>query len=197
MALDSTIMRYPDQFVRQNVYASQYDRFMKTFNNRGTKKINEDKYRFLNNCFIIPTGSVTLYRNYSEGLGITEYFRDDQSTQEFSKLVYFRKGSETWGNAVGTECSPLLDVDENSIAGSTRVRIIPNPMKLQAQVIIDGYEVTDDLEFVLYNIVGKVAYKIKVNSNSTSIDRNNMPAGLYIYTLKGKAFSTKGKLMVE
>jgi hypothetical protein len=197
MALDSTIMRFPDQFVRQNIYASQFERYMKAFNNRQTKKVIEDKFRFLNSCFIIPSGSVTLYRSYSEGLGVTEYFRDDQSTQEFSKLVYFKKGSETWGNAVGTQCSPMLDVNEENQAVAMQVRIVPNPMRNQSQIIIEGLKITGDMKFMLYNMVGRKVYELKITSAATVIDRNNLPAGLYVFTISGKDLMTQGKLMVE
>lgn len=197
MALDSTIMRYPDQFVRQNVYASQFDRYMKAYNNRQTKKVTEDKYRFLNSCWIIPTGSVTLYRNYSEGLGLSEYYRDDQSTQEFYRLVYFKKGSETWGAPVGTQCSPILDVNEQSIASTPQVRIVPNPLKNQARIIIEGVNATEDLTFILYNLVGREVYRMKVNSTTSTLERNNLPSGLYLYLLTGKEMMAKGKLVIE
>ncbi|MFZ4520635.1 MAG: T9SS type A sorting domain-containing protein [Bacteroidales bacterium] len=197
MANDSTILRLPDQFARQNVYASQFDRYMSAFNSRQTKKVTEDKFRFMNSCFVIPTGSVTLYRNYSEGLGVSEYYRDDQTTQDFYRLVYFKKGSETWGNAVGTQCSPLLDIDETAPATSAQVRIVPNPMKNQSMIIIDGLKLTDDMKFALYNIVGKEVYKVNINSSTTLLERNNLPSGLYVYTLTGKELTTKGKLVIE
>ncbi|HPS61895.1 MAG TPA: T9SS type A sorting domain-containing protein [Bacteroidales bacterium] len=197
MGLDSTIMRFPDQFVRRNMYASQYDRFMKAFNNRQTKKITEDKYRFLNNCFIIPSGSVVLYRNYSEGLGITEYYRDDQTTQSFYRLVYFKKGTETWGNPVGTECSPLLDVDETPVAVAPQVRIVPNPMKNRSEVVIDGIRNTDGMTFVLYNLVGKEVSRMGIQGQHSILERSNLPAGLYIFTLSGKEATVSGKLVIE
>lgn len=197
MALDSSIMRMPDQFVRQNIYASQFDRYQKSFNNHQTKKITEDKYRFLNDCFVIPTGSVILYRSYSDGLGQCEYFRDDQSTQDFYRLVYFKKGTETWGNAVGTQCSPILDVVDQSTATALQVRIVPNPLKNQAQVIVEGMKISEDVQFVLYNLVGKEVYRMKVNSNNTILEKNNLPTGLYIYMLTGKEVMTKGKLIIE
>ncbi len=197
MVQDSTILRFPDQFARQNVYASQYDRFMKAFNNRQTKKVIDDKYRFMNNCFVLPAGSVTLYRNYSEGLGITEYYRDDQSDQDFYRLVYFKKGGESWGAAVGTECSPILDVTEQPLAGKPQVRIVPNPLKNRSQVIIEGVKMTEDYTFVLFNIVGKEVYRTKINSNTMTLDRNNLPTGLYIYLLTGNEVKINGKLVID
>ncbi len=196
MAGDSTIMRYPDQFFRQNVYASQFDRYMKAFNNRQTKKVTEDKYRFLNSCFIIPTGSVTLYRNYSEGLGVTEYYRDDQTTQDFYRLVYFKKGSETWGAAVGTQCSPILDVNEEVLA-TPQVRVVPNPLKNQASVIIENMKISDGTVFILYNLVGKEVSRMKITSNNTILERNNLPAGIYLYILTGNGVMSKGKIVIE
>ena len=197
MAMDSSILRLPDQFKRQNVYASQYDRFMKAYNNRQTKKITEDKYRFINNCFVIPNGSVLLYRNYSEGLGQTEYYRDDQDTQEFSRLVYFKKGSETYGTPVGTECSPMLDISELIPSAGQTVKIIPNPFNSQAVVTIEGIQITGDLNFILYNSVGREVYRTKVNSANTVLGRNNLTSGLYIYMLSGKNVNAKGKLIIE
>ncbi len=197
MANDSSIMRLPDQFARQNIYASQFDRYMKAFNNRQTKKITEDKYRFINTCFVIPAGSVTLYRNYSEGLGQTEYYRDDQSTQEFFRLVYFKKGSETYGNAVGTQCSPMLDVNEQTLSANARVKIVPNPLKNQAQIIIEGMKISEDMQFVLYNLVGKEVYRSAIISSTTTLDRNSLPSGLYIYMVTGKEVMTNGKLVIE
>ena len=198
MAADSSIMRFPDQFKRENVYASQDDRYIKLFNNHQTKKIGEDKYRFINTCFVIPSGSITVNRGYSEGLGQTEYFRDDQgSAQEFNRLVYFKKGAETWGNAVGTDCSPLLDVQDQPVISSQQVRIVPNPMKNQAEIVINGIKLTEDMQFVLYNIVGKEVYRQKATATTMTFERNNLPSGLYIYILKGKENTATGKLVIE
>ncbi len=197
MALDSTILRYPDQFVRRNVYASQFDRFQKAFNNRQTKKVTEDKFRFLNNCFVIPSGSVVLYRNYSEGLGQTEYYRDDQTSQDFYRLVYFKKGSETWGNAVGTECSPVLEVEEHSLAVSPQVKIVPNPLTSRAEVIVDGVRNNDSFTFSLFNLVGRQVARMDMHGTTATFDRNNLPSGLYIYSLTGKEVSVTGKLVIE
>jgi len=197
MASDSSILRLPDQFARQNVYASQFDRFMKSHNNRQTKKITEDKYRFMNNCWVIPAGSVTLYRNYTEGLGISEYYRDDQSDQSFYRLVYFKKGSETWGNPVGTECSPILEVEEQTALSTPQVRIVPNPLKNQAQIIINGMSSSDNATFTMFNLVGKEVYRAKVQSTTTTLDRNNLPSGLYIFMLNGNGYTVKGKLVIE
>jgi len=196
LANDSAIWRFPDEFDRENVYASKYDRFMKAFNDRQTKKVGEDRYRFLNNCFVIPAGSIIFNRSYSEGLGITETFRDDQSTQEYNKLVYFKKGSETWGNAVGTECSPILGGEEQMKAAPS-VKIVPNPMKNQAKLVVEGIQTGNDLQFVLFNLVGKEVYRTSVGSSPLTLDRNNLPSGLYIYVLKGKEVNLNGKLMID
>jgi len=197
LANDSSILRYPDHFDRDNIYASQFDRYQKLYLNRQTKKIGQDKYRFINSCFVIPTGSVTCNIAYSEGLGRTEYFRDDYSTQNYYKLVYYKKGSEVWGNAVGTQCSPLLDVEEQPIATTGQVLIVPNPMKNQAELLVDGINLNDGLQFVMYNIVGKEVYRQKVTSNHMTINKNNLTTGLYIYILTGYETIAKGKLVIE
>ncbi|MEI7663330.1 MAG: T9SS type A sorting domain-containing protein [Bacteroidota bacterium] len=197
MAADSTIWRFPDQFYRQNIYASQFDRYMKAYNDRQTKKVGDDKYRFINTCFLVPTGSVIVNRSYSEGLGQSEYFRDDQITQNYYKCVYFKKGTETWGSPVGTQCSPLLDVQEQSSLTTQQVRIVPNPMKNQAEVLFEGVNLNDNLQFVVFNIVGKEVFRQSVTSNHLTFDKNNLTSGLYIYLLTGKQTIAKGKLIIE
>ena len=197
LANDSSIMRFPDQFVRQNIYASQFDRYMKTYNDHQTKKVGEDKYRFINSCFLIPSGSVILNRSYTEGLGLAEYFRDDQTTQNYYKLVYFKKGSEIWGSPVGTQCSPLLDIQEQPSVTTQQVRIVPNPMKNQAELVIDGINLNDGIQFVIFNLVGKEVFRQNVYSNHMTFEKNSLPAGLYIYIVTGKETIAKGKLVIE
>ena len=194
---DSTIWRFTDQFVRQNVYASQYDRYMKAYNNRQSKKVAEDRYRFLNNCFTVPTGSVVVMRTYAEGLGQSEYYRLDSDLQKLDKLVYFKKGSEWWGSPVGTECSPLLGDSESPAVTAPGVKIIPNPMKNQAQIIIEGTDAGKVTEFTLFNIVGKKVYSTPINAGTTTLDRNNLPSGMYLYVIKGKDTVSSGKLVIE
>jgi len=197
LATDSSIMRFPEQFKRENVYASLYERFRNLYNNRQVKRVTQDKYRFLNSCWTIPSGSVTLYKSYSEALGQVEYYRLDQNSQEFNRLVYFKKETEIWGTPVGTECSPLLDVTDVTNPGKVQVRIIPNPVKNQSQVIIEGLSSTEDMQFTLYNLVGREVYRMKISSGSALLDRDNLPAGLYVYTVNGKNLTVKGKLMIE
>lgn len=193
---DSSIMRFPDQFVRRNIYASQFDRFMNAMNDRQTKKITEDRYRFMNNCFVLPQGSVTVARGYSEGLGLSEYFRGDSDGQEFNKLVYFKKGTESWGNMVGTECSPVLDAD-NKTEATPSVRISPNPMKEIATIILDGNIGLDQTRFTLYNHVGREIINIPLVSAVTSLERNGVKAGMYIWVVTTKTGKTTGKLILE
>jgi hypothetical protein len=169
---------------------------MKAMNNRQTKKIGEDRYRFMNSCFLLPQGSVTVNRGYSEGLGQTEYFRGDSDAQEFNKLVYFKKGTETWGNAVGTECSPILATPSPS-ANEQTVKIIPNPMKNKATIVIDGIKQGDDNTFILYTLVGQEIMSMQLTNTSTVLERNNLPAGMYIWVLKGKNQKVTGKLMMN
>ncbi|MEI6682740.1 MAG: T9SS type A sorting domain-containing protein [Bacteroidota bacterium] len=197
LANDSSIMRFPDQFIRENIYATQYDRYMKAYNVRQTKKLGQDKYRFINTCFVIPAGSVLLNDSYTEGLGLSEYYRDDQTVQNYYKCVYYKKGTEIWGSPVGTQCSPLLDVQEQNPSLTQQVRIVPNPMKNQAELILEGVNLNDNLHLVMYNVVGKEVYNLKVTSSSMVINRNNLPTGLYIYLLTGKETIAKGKLVIE
>jgi hypothetical protein len=170
---------------------------MKAYNNRQTKKIGEDRYRFLNSCFILPQGSVTVNRGYSEGLGQTEYFRGDSDSQEYNKLVYFKKGAETYGNPVGTQCSPILDVAEQPATSTQLVRIMPNPFKDKTQIVVEGVTPSPDTQFMLYNVVGKEVLRQQLTSSTMTLQRNDLSSGMYIWIIKGKNTNLTGKLMIN
>ncbi len=197
MANDSTIWRYSDQFVRQNINASQYDRYMKTYNNRVTKRVADDKYRFINNCFTIPFGGGSLTLGYTEGLGLSEYFSYDSESNEYNKLVYFKKGSESWGVPVGYECTPYLSTNELPQLITPQVRLVPNPMKTSTEIMIEGVSNTDGLQFTLFNAVGKKVYQSAVTSNPMTLQKHDLPSGLYIWMIDGKSINVKGKLVIE
>lgn len=197
LANDSTIWRYPDQFARKNIYASQYDRYMKTYNNRVTKRVGDDKYRFINSCFTVPVGGVTLTLGYTEGLGLSEYFRYDSESNEYNKLVYFKKGTESWGAPVGYECTPYLSINEQPQLITTRVRLVPNPMKSSAEIMLEGIGNPDGLRFALFNAVGKKVYSCDITSNPMTLQKNDLPSGLYIWMIDGKSIHEKGKLVIE
>ncbi|MDD4604246.1 MAG: T9SS type A sorting domain-containing protein [Bacteroidales bacterium] len=197
LGADSAIMRFPDQFKREFMYASQYDRYMNVYNNRQTKKIGEDKYRFINNCFELPLGSVITNNGYSIGLGQTEYFFNSSDNTEYHKLVYFKKGTETYGNPVGTECSPILTVDEQPASKTLQVRIVPNPFKNNAEIFVDGLNVKDPSQFILYNIIGQEVYRQPITSSPISFTKGQLPSGIYLYLVKTNSSSVSGKLVIE
>jgi hypothetical protein len=50
--------------------------------------------------------------------------------------------------------------------------------------------------FVLYNLVGKEVFRMNAAASST-FGRNNLPAGLYVYTLSVENTVIKGKIILE
>ena len=93
--------------------------------------------------------------------------------------------------------APMLDINEQSIAATTQVHIVPNPMKNQSRIIIEGQQMTSDATLVLYNLIGSEVLRMKLNSEISILDKNNLPSGLYIYVITGKEMLTKGKLAIE
>jgi uncharacterized protein YhfF len=90
----------------------------------------------------------------------------------------------------------MLDVDEQASITELQVKITPNPMKNQAQLVINGMKTGDEAVFTLYNLVGKEVYRTQAGAN-TILNRNNLPAGLYIYTLSVGKQVVKGKIILE
>jgi hypothetical protein len=80
---------------------------------------------------------------------------------------------------------------------SMQARIIPNPMKNQAQIVVEGITPDQKVEFTLYNVVGKVVFTTTLSSVNTTLDRNSLTPGMYIYVIKGKEINSNGKLVIE
>ena len=61
------------------------------------------------------------------------------------------------------------------------VQVYPNPMRQSATILVQGAE-QQVLNFALYDLLGQVVKQTEFTTNETlSINRNNLPAGMYIY----------------
>jgi len=79
------------------------------------------------------------------------------------------------------------------------VNVYPNPFSTNATMAIGGSTQLDNASLVIYNVLGQTVKTINnINTNTINIDRDNVPGGMYIYTLvnNGAIIST-GKLVVQ
>jgi hypothetical protein len=187
----------PDEFSRHNIYASGYDRKMNNYQSRQTKDITSDKYRFLNNCWVLPEGAAINRNWYSEGLGVTEYYKKNSNFIEDESIVYYKKGVETWGTPVATDCNTLVGVEEAPLKPSLQVRIVPNPVNTRADIVIEGVSGNTSLQVALFDHTGRIVYHSSMTSGKLNFDRSGLANGLYILRVTGGEVNVTGKIILE
>ncbi len=91
----------------------------------------------------------------------------------------------------------FVGIDELS-GSNIPVQIYPNPMTDQATLeIMNGKN--SDYAFALYDFAGKQIYSSAITNRRTHISRNNLPSGIYFFSIEDKATHAKGygKLIME
>lgn len=106
-----------------------------------------------------------------------------------NKLVYYKKGSESWG-------VPLVITSVPNIRIADKIVIYPNPAKNRIFIQIQNLEFPILLEVL--NMEGLVLLTNRVDSNSSSVNIEILKSGIYIYrlTTNGERIKT-GKLIIE
>ncbi|MBX9852312.1 MAG: T9SS type A sorting domain-containing protein, partial [Cytophagaceae bacterium] len=110
---------------------------------------------------------------YIEGLG--EYYNHDQVVNpDHRELVYYNKGSETWGTAI--DFVTLMNVQKKS---SYQFLLYPNPSN--GHITLDfGSENPSMIKKVkIVDLAGKVYKESFVNYGLVKIDLHNLSPGIY------------------
>ncbi|MEI7727551.1 MAG: T9SS type A sorting domain-containing protein [Bacteroidota bacterium] len=181
-------LRLPEEFVPSAGFADLYYQNVNVFNGREMKGRIRNRYSFSNsaNCWAWFGGGGTPYYtyNYTKGLGNTSYsyFVIPELNPVYSdeNLVYFQKGTETWGTPVSTACNILLPVDENTVKSNMKVHIIPNPVVSSSTITIENFDISTHPVLQIIDIYGRSVFLCGVQCNQTVFNRNDIPAGLYI-----------------
>jgi len=95
-------------------------------------------------------------------------------------LVYYKKGSETWGTPVATDCSVLVGNESKDTSMKPSVEVIPNPAETEVHELLHDFPKGDNLDYALYNYSGIKMAEGESGSNTFIISRNDLSAGLYI-----------------
>lgn len=106
-----------------------------------------------------------------------------------NKLVYYKKGSESWGVPL-----VITSIKDNSI--EDKIEIYPNPAKNRINITVQNIEFPIMLEVL--NMEGMILLTNKVDSNSSYINIETLKSGIYMYRFskKGERIKT-GKLIIE
>jgi hypothetical protein len=101
-------------------------------------------------------------------------------TFNYNKLVYYKKGSETWGTPLN--CDSLLQVGTEEYDIKEDVKFYPNPTTGKVTITLPA-ATKFPCELRLTDISGRVADKYILSSNTQFIDITNLKPGLYFARL--------------
>jgi hypothetical protein len=152
---------------------------------RQTQEYTTLKYSRNGHCWIDPFEPTYGIYDYSEGLGTTyTYFEEfyNWPVRWSEAMVYYKKGSETWGTPLAPNCSALLPVETLANAVVPVIIINPNPVETQAEISLEGFK-QSGLRYILYNGLGQRMCLQEIHSDTFIFDRFSLPGGLYVITV--------------
>jgi len=115
--------------------------------------------------------------DYYKGLGgpYYEYYQNCFGGSSYEKkLVYYKKGDETWG-------IPLVITGINQILEKEKNLIINNPVK--EIISLNKEMIVPPCQFELLDLNGKILLQKTVDTNNSTVNINHMQNGLYLYRL--------------
>ena len=130
--------------------------------------------------------------DYYRGLGgpYYEYYENCFGGSSYEKkLVYYKKGDETWG-------SPLVITSINQVLEKEKNLIINNPVK--EIILLNGEMIKHSCLFELVDLNGRVLLQKTVDTNNGIVNVNHIQNGLYLYRLiKNNEVIYKGKVIKQ
>lgn len=129
---------------------------------------------------------------YIKGLGGPYWYSQSYwfpYTEQVKKLVYYKKGGETWGVPLS------IDVGNSSSFVQNKPNVYPNPAK--DWITIDtGNESIQHIE--LLDMTGKlILTNAKVESGTVKIDLNGVSSGVYVVKVSTKDDQFIQKILIE
>ena len=181
--LDSTmLMKMPEE--KDWIWLHQF--FYRKYNGRTTSYSRWGEYWFYpeSGCWESGTSGGPLVKAnyfYTPGLGLTGYSSELHGFNESLSLKYYRKGDETWGTPVTVECSNTGVADNLK---TLQAMVIPNPVIDRFSLSIEGIGGNPPYHYNLKELLGGSVLTGSFYGRSCCIDRNGLPAGLYVLLVR-------------
>lgn len=126
---------------------------------------------------------------YFDGLGGPYYFIDSWTFAipvKERKLLYYKKGSETWGTSIAPSCESLINnVSDNP---RTQIRIYPNPTS--DYITLDIENNTEATKIMILDISGRIVLQSEFKNE---ISLFSLPKGIYIV----KVFNNQELMFID
>lgn len=190
--------RQPLEFSpKSSQYCDLYQKFSEFFNDRSGKRFyfNYATHNSSSNCWVY--NSNLPYYDYSYGLGQTRFFNQYLyfggsppnwvTVTQDSQLVYFRKGTETWGTPLAPDCETLVGINKTPVANLPGMTISPNPIINQSEIKVWGLKPEESADIILYDLLSREVYRKFMDSNPYIFKRDGIPDGFYIINVIGKS----------
>lgn len=116
---------------------------------------------------------------YYKGLGGPyHYWMAAGLNTNFRKLVYYKKGTQTWGTPLN--CDTLLHTSLQDDPLKQRLSIFPNPTSGIINIAVpQSFQLPCNL--AVFDLAGRVAKEFQITELMLSFDLSNFPSGLYTY----------------
>jgi|GEM_PF-1840604 len=182
-----------------NNYNQLYEHTMNlhTSGKRGKSYPDTDETYWLVNplCWSPPIVDACVGRTYYyDGIYGPDYYCAYWVYIINTQLVYYKKGSETWGTPY--DCGTILSDDFNEEVTARMVTVSPNPATDHIEIALKNLNAA--LSFELYNLTGNVVKSFLITEPTTTISCSDLNAGLYLYRISGTSgFIASGKLAVQ
>jgi hypothetical protein len=144
------------------------------------------------NCWFNPCsdGCFPAY-DYYKGLGGPYYSCENAFSfgRTDNELVYYKKGSETWGN-------PLIISRVSEIKENVEFEIYPNPSA--GNFVIKPNFSNSEINISIKNCLGNLIYEKNCSAvGNIPFNLNNTPKGIYFVTVKSKNNSATKKICIQ
>ncbi len=174
----------PSELLDNHSTTYRFNGFVK-YNQRPAKYLKYHAYQWYPPCYYETSDyswPIKL-RTYAEGLGLVDVYDKGETALTGTYLIYFKKGSETWGTPVASDCQTLVEVKYLPAGEPMAISIEPEPVEEQSWVRIVG-PVSDKHGYgVLVNSMGRQVLKLTFNSSKFLLSRNGLPSGMYFLIL--------------
>ncbi|MDF2435750.1 MAG: Microbial collagenase precursor [Bacteroidota bacterium] len=97
-------------------------------------------------------------------------------------------------NAFSVRCVCDFTIGVEEIEFENKIQIYPNPA---VEKLTIDFDLTQDLEMNLYNIIGKLVIQKNLSSGRNDIDISSLPKGIYLIRISSDAHAFQRKLVIQ
>lgn len=135
----------------------------------------------IDSCWFYPTSDGVFQNYYFKGLGGPYYNYGGACPFGMRTLVYYKKGSVTWG-------TPFDFTGVETLKNRQNVNVYPNPAF--DKICIETFSSNESMIFELYSTGGSVVFRQIIQSAKQDVDVSPLNNGIYFYKV-----STSGQIL--